>query len=298
MRRVKQADPALLYLEGLAPTGRRSMRSLLNHAARIVEIGEGVDDATWHKLNYQDVVTIQTRLRREGKAASTINVTLTAIRSLLSVAVNVGLYDSDELHRIRSIKKIRGSAALSGQALSRSQSNRLIKACREDNTVVGVRDLAMLSLMLFAGLRRSEVTGLSVRDLDLRRRVLTIKGKGDKIRESYLQPRVVEWIKGWLHERGREDEPLFVPVYSDCVVLRRLSSATVYDVVKRRCKEAGIGSVAPHDLRRTFATRLLEQGTDLAITSKLMGHSSVSTTTRYDHRNKKHQIQAMNSLMR
>lgn len=139
---------------------------------------------------------------------------------------------------------------------------------------------ALLMLLYSSGLRVSEVVRLRVEDLDADRRLLRVRrGKGRKDRYTLLARRAVEAVSvycraypigPWLFPGGRQD--------------RHLTTRSVQRVVARSARAAGITkNVTPHTLRHSFATHLLEAGTNLRIIQELLGHQSSRTTEIYTH---------------
>ena len=88
--------------------------------------------------------------------------------------------------------------------------------------------------------------------------------------------------------RGLEEGVFFPRICSGAdnskFIFREMQLSSIYRILQKRAELAAIGTVKPHDLRRTFATRMLEQGCDLFILQRAMGHTSVATTARYDFR--------------
>jgi len=138
------------------------------------------------------------------------------------------------------------------------------------------RDRAVLYLMLNSGLRISEVTALTIDDLDLvRGRVHVRHGKGDKERYSLFGPTAADCLRVWLVVRNSARPFLFVDKWG-----RHLTISGVYKIVKRVSGSAGV-KVNPHALRHTFGTEFLNAGglaTDLQL---LMGHEHIETTLIY-----------------
>ena len=157
----------------------------------------------------------------------------------------------------------------------------------------------MIALMAAAGLRRSEVVGLVVDDYERRRgRLVVREGKGGQQRELILPGTVRRDLAQWLKVRGRIDGPLFCPVLANgCTDIRALSAQRLYDVVLERAAAAGIDRCTPHDLRRTFVTRLLSQDVDLNTVRQLAGHSDIQTTARYDRRDDRVQRSALRQVV-
>ena len=143
----------------------------------------------------------------------------------------------------------------------------------------GLRDLAMIRLMLNAGLRASEVLSLTVRDINWRSGKLTIKrGKGDKDRVVWLNEDDLEILRSW-KEKKPESRLLFTTLAGQKIKDRYLRA-----MVKRRAKKAGITKdVHPHTLRHTFATDLYRDTKNIRLVQKALGHAALSNTMIYTH---------------
>ncbi len=126
---------------------------------------------------------------------------------------------------------------------------------------------------------------------------LTIKGKGNKERVNPLNNRVIDIIETWLDERGRSAGPIFVRILKGGkITALPMTDKTVYNIIIRRYQECGLKRLTPHDLRRTFATALLENGEDFFVVQDLMGHASIETTKRYDKRGERKKVEAGRAL--
>jgi site-specific recombinase XerD len=92
-------------------------------------------------------------------------------------------------------------------------------------------------------------------------------------------------LQQWLKCRGVQTGALFCPVLKNQrIVLRPLRAQAIYTIVQQRSLMAGLGKLRPHDLRRTFVTRLLESKVDINEVRQLVGHADIKTTSRYDYR--------------
>ena len=145
------------------------------------------------------------------------------------------------------------------------------------------RDKAMLELMYSSGLRRSEVCGLNVGDLDLLSGTVRVFGKGSKERIVPVGRQALRRLKDYMDRRSiednRDDSPLFLSVKG-----RRISDAAVPLILKRWARAANLHkSVTPHSLRHSFATHLLSRGCDLKSLQEMLGHKNLSTTQVYTH---------------
>lgn len=284
-----------LYLDNLAPSGRRSMRSLLQQAALLNEWTGPLEQMPWLSLRYQQVSRIRAALRQANKSPNTINTTLAAIRGVLKAGFLSGEFSALEWQRIQGIDRMPGKSLPAGRSLRATEINRLFKACQRD-PILGSRDAAMMAVLAYAGLRRSELVSLNLSDYGRRNGQLIVRqGKGQRQRELFLPTLARDFLRRWLQDRGPAPGPLFCQLAKNGERQsgRRLSALRVYGIVKYRAKEAGIAPCSPHDLRRTFVTRLLEQGVDFNTARQLAGHGQIQTTALYDRRQTKTQRQAM-----
>ncbi len=145
------------------------------------------------------------------------------------------------------------------------------------------RNLAIVSVLAYTGIRLSELCSLNTGDLDLQEGTLFVRsGKGDKDRLVMMSDSCADSLKAYLRDRGKgkaSSNALFLSR-----VNRRIDPTTVQRLVRRISSEAGIEKhVTPHVLRHTFATTILRNGGDIRFIQKLLGHSSVATTEIYTH---------------
>jgi integrase/recombinase XerD len=137
---------------------------------------------------------------------------------------------------------------------------------------------AILMTCYAAGLRISEACQLRVADIDSQRMVLRVRGKGDKERYTLLPPRLLHVLRVYW-KLCRPTDLLFpgrTPAGHIC-------PDTVRQVLAQAAAAAGLAKCTPHSLRHSFATHLLDQGTDLVVIQALLGHESIRTTTLYTH---------------
>lgn len=285
--------PYRVYLARLAPGSRPAMADALASVARIASSGRlGPEALPWHQLRYQHTQAIRQRLvetvsERTGKPLSpaSVNKALAALRGVLREAWRLGLLSAEDLARATDLEPVRGSRPLRGRALEPHEVAALFHACMRDGTPAGPRDAVVLALGLAAGLRRAEIAGLDLADVDLDREVVRVHGKGNKVREVPVKGGTLEAIRAWLAYRGSEPGPLVCPVgKGGHVELRRLAPQAILRVCEKRGREAGLAEFAAHDLRRSYISALLDQGVDLSLASDLAGHTSPTTTKRYDRR--------------
>lgn len=170
--------------------------------------------------------------------------------------------------------------------LDRSQVNRLMRQAERLVNGAGtnygrwqaIRDQALLALMVYAGLRESELISLDVCDVEIgerKGRVIVRHGKGGKYREVPLAKEVRRALGMWLDVRGADPGAIFQSKRGG-----RLTRRAVIHRVKEIGRLADV-QISPHDLRHTCAKRMLDEGTPLTVVQKVLGHSRLDTTARY-----------------
>lgn len=211
-----ERHPAFVYLAGLAPGSRRTMRSALEKIAELISGGRaGASDLAWWRLRYQHAALIRSALA-DHYAPATASKMLSALRGVLKECFRLGYTPAEEYHRARDLKSVRGSDLPKGRALSHGEIRRLFEACADDvasgkKVAIGARDAALIAVLYGCGLRRSEAVGLDLADYD--RTSGEVRGKGGKQRIVYAEGGAADALDAWLKKRGRRDPkgPLFSP---------------------------------------------------------------------------------------
>lgn len=273
------------------------MREALNAIASMLT--NGTCDAStldWSAIRYQHAAAVRAVLMEKYSPAMA-NKMLCALRRTLTEARRLGLMAAEDCNRAVDIRSIKGTGLLRGRALSAEELAALMAACTDDPTALGVRDAAMLAILM-VGLRRSEVVHLDLKDFNFRTRALTIRrAKGSKDRINYLPVGGVKAVSDWLVVRGKLPGPLLYPFNkAKLIIPRRMSEQGVLRALQRRGERAGVAPFSPHDLRRTFISDLLDAGADIVTVSQLAGHSSPSVTSRYDRRGEAAKLRAIDLL--
>ncbi len=176
-------------------------------------------------------------------------------------------------------------------ALSDDQARALLKAPKTESWQ-GRRDRAMLAVLLYHGLRASELCALRVGDLEERRgiRTLKVRGKGSKLRYIPAHPQALAAITDYLQvsaHAGEASAPLFVSASRrGKEALQPMERQRIRDLITRYATRAGLprAAVRPHALRATAATNALEHGADIAKVQDWLGHANPATTRLYDKR--------------
>ncbi len=279
-------NPARAYLLSLnSPRSRQTMASFLGIVAGMLGAGSA-DACSWGSLRRHHVMAVTELLRDTGRATATVNTYLSALKGVAKEAWMLRLMDVESFQHIRAVRNLRGSRLPRGRALSPDEIRALFAVCDADRTSLGPRDAAMLAVLLGCGLRRSEVVGLDLGDIVTQERALRVLGKGNKERLAYMPAGTWQRLHFWLEQvRSEVPGPLFSRIRRfDTLTDERLTDQAVYHILQVRQGQAGIEKCAPHDLRRTFATAMLDNGEDLITVKDAMGHASVTTTQQYDRR--------------
>lgn len=277
-------SPAAVYLASLTTGSRRTMLSALRQLAQLLGYPDYLA-CPWASLRYQHTAAIRAQLQ-DAYAPATANRMLACLRRVLQEAWRLELMTAEEYRRAADLKVIKAQRLPSGRALSASEVLRLFEVCAHDSTPAGVRDSALLAVLIGCGLRRAEAVALDVDDYDAGTGALKVRsGKGRKDRIVYAAGGVVTALADWLTVRGQSSGALFVRAYKG----GHISSVSMTDqavrvILAKRAALAGVADFSPHDLRRTHITSLLDAGADLATVQKLAGHADPNTTARYDRR--------------
>jgi len=151
------------------------------------------------------------------------------------------------------------------------------------STPLGLRDQAFLELLYASGLRISELVGIDLDDIEVRAKLVKVRGKGSKERIVPFGSKAEQAVRAYLPTRHAppDENALFVNYKGDRITAR--SVRRLFDkYVRAAALRAGI---SPHTMRHSFATHLLNAGADLRGIQELLGHASLSTTQKYTHLN-------------
>lgn len=167
--------------------------------------------------------------------------------------------------------------------LDQSQALQVLDhAGRHDGSPRGIRDAAIVEVLYATAIRVSELCSLDIDDVDAGNRLLRVVGKGDKERVVPYGAPAQRAIDAWLRIRSSVAQP---SVHALFVGERgaRIDARMVRSVVRTLTDSAGVPAVAPHALRHSAATHVLEGGADLRSVQELLGHANLATTQRYTH---------------
>jgi site-specific recombinase XerD len=238
------------------------------------------------RLAFNRIVVVRYRMHLEsrGLAANTINLQLAAVRRLAYEAADSGLLSPDLAAGIGRVKGVKQLGHRSGNWLSQDQSSEVLTQAFGEE-LRAKRDYAMLAMLLGCGLRRSELAGLEVDDIQMRQdhwAIVDLKGKAGHIRTVPIPRWAKRALDAWTSSAGITQGRVFRAISKMGKVWGTgISENVVWYVVKTCCQRAGLEHIAPHDLRRTCAKLCHNNGGELEQIQFLLGHASVQTTERY-----------------
>lgn len=287
-------NPYTVYTEKHSSTEtRRTMKGCLDRMAEIIsptrephlspeDSGETI---MWWLLGYEDAEILCRVFSERNYSPSHINKHLSAFRQVLKTSKRLKLMSAEDYDAAREIDNRDNDRLPAGRNIGGGEVADMLRACLRDASIIGIRDAAIIAALASTGGRREEIADMTIDQFDTAERTLKIIGKGDKQRELYLHDDAMAYIERWLVTLNATKGPMFRPINRWGQIRDgQMSALDVGRVIGKRRAQAGLRPMTTHDMRRTFAGDLLDQGVDLAIVQQLMGHSSPATTAAYDRR--------------
>lgn len=234
------------------------------------------------QVSRQQLITYLVRLKQEGRASSTV------ARKLASIKAFYRFLTAERYIRRNPAEVL--EAASRGLHLPKVLSVQEVERLLDEpnlGTLDGYRDKTMLELLYATGMRVSELVNVPVKNVDMKMQYVIVMGKGSKERMLPLGRTALHYLEHYLsvvrpqllHGKPDAAAELFVTGWGGPMTRERF-----YEIIVAYGKSAGISKrVTPHMLRHSFATHLLNNGTDLRIVQELLGHADISTTQIYTH---------------
>ncbi len=278
------------------------------YSRALLDFLEWYDDNDRPGFSKATVNAYREALLQAGKSRSSINQALSAIRKLAAEAADNGFVPPQQAYGVERIKGVRQSGIRAGNWLSQADAEKLIQTPlrRQQNDEIpqtkAIRDRAILSIMIGAGLRRAEVAGLEwqqIQQRDGRWAIIDLVGKGNRVRSVGLAPWVKVAIDRWATTCGLNSGRVFRALNKDgnlagevktkggSTADGNMTPQAIYNVVREHVIAAGFvtydgeAALAAHDLRRTAAALALKGGADLRQIQQMLGHASITTTEKY-----------------
>jgi integrase/recombinase XerD len=227
-----------------------------------------------------DVLRYLQHLRDDrGNGDSAVNRAVVVIRSFYRAIVAMG-HLAPSANPMAGFPSIKAVARKLPIALSPEQVSRLLSGPPED-TLIGLRDRALLSLLYGTGIRASECASLRCGQVDLLRLTITVTGKGGHERTIPLNPELATLLQTYTQARGPSlpNAPFFRSRFG-----RALGRGAIYERVRTCGQRSRLGiPLSPHRMRHTFATHLVRKGVGLVTIRDLLGHRLITSTQIYLH---------------
>ena len=284
-------NPLTLYLTRLAPSSQLTMRYVLQDAADRLGFEDiNLEDIDWHLLQPEHVIALVAALREDGYAPNTSSLYVNAVRGVMNEAWRMSLISQEHLLRMRTVKAAPGTRLGQGRNLRRTLIREMMDVCAADPRPQGLRDAALIGILYGSGMRKSESVNLDLSQINFAERSLRVIGKGNKELLKYAPDWAFAKLQAWLDFRrtqlkeGEQDDTfLFNRIRRGSHITReRITKHAIYYIARQRGEQVGV-KIMPHDFRRSFITRVIEEH-DLSIAQKLAHHTNIQTTASYDVR--------------
>lgn len=291
------ANPAQLYIASL--TTKQSRQTGVEACKRLLKVF-GQPDADWWTFPWWKVTAQETTMAREALLRayrpSTVRLTLCTMRQILMQCYRLGLMTAEIYQRAILLPKIRAKSAPAGRMLDPKEIGALDAHIGSIGGDYGAMVAAVFALGLGGGLRREELATVRVDTLADDGLSIRFVGKGGVEREQPLPTWASVCVRRWLSVRGeRRVKTLYLRTQGRRLKDREPSVWSIWSLIVETGEAAGVAAFTPHDLRRTFASQMLDLG-DLPLTQQAMAHESSATTARYDRRGRDRMVAVVAKL--
>lgn len=269
------------YIEYLDKIKNYSEKTSISYYNDLIEYNEflGNNFINILDINY-DIVTNYMKYLYERKInKNSISRKLSSIRSFYNYLVKEDIISNNYFKEISNPKK----ELYLPKFLKNEELDKIFSICSDDNKIEQ-RDSLIIELLYATGLRVSELVNIKINDIDFESRTIKILGKGSKERMVIYNNHTKKAMDIYLSD-GYHD---FNKLHSGYLILNKdgnkLSERYVRNIVNKLVIKAGLDiKISPHTIRHTFATDMLEGGSDLMTVKELLGHESLNTTSIYTH---------------
>ncbi len=274
------------YLDYLKTERRYSQKTITSYYGDLVEYDDFIKNNCIEILdiNY-DVVNRYLKYLYEKKISkSSISRKLSSIRGLYNYLIRENIVSINYFNEVSNPKK----DLYLPRFLKREELDKIFSVC-DNKSPIEQRDTLVMELLYATGLRVSELVNIKVANIDQKNRTIKVLGKGSKERIVIFNNHTKEAMGIYL----REGYKTFNKEGSQYLILNKygnkLSERYVRNIVDKFVRKAGLNiKIGPHTLRHTFATDMLENGSDLMTVKELLGHESLNTTSIYTHVTNEH----------
>ena len=238
------------------------------------------ENIAFEEVDYRLVRQYLAMLRDSGRQASSINRTISSLRSFYKFLVRENLSQRNPMHLVKALKIPKKLPVV----VEESKMLTLLDKMGETDDFETVRDFLVLELLFGTGIRLAELLAIQERDIDLYNKKVLIFGKRNKERFVPIHTTLVNTVKRYLHAKYIQDfenKSAYLIVTKEGKPAYR---ALIYRIVKKYLSQiTSQDKKSPHVLRHSFATALLNNGADLNAIKELLGHAGLAATQVYTH---------------
>lgn len=268
------------FVEYLISSGK-SKCTIEAYSLDIKQFFEFINDASTNikSIKYSDLINWSNFLEKSGLSTATRARKISAIKSFFRYLYKTEYISKNPAEMMESPKILQKAPKVISE-----KSAKILLGQTDNNKITSFRDYAIVAMFLFTGIRREELTNISLNDINLDNRTICIHGKGNKERFVYINDSLFPIIQEYLstyRERlktSKNSKFLFPSIKREQLSLNSINNIVNKAFIAAGIKEKGVGA---HILRKRFATTAFTNTRDIGTVSKLLGHSSSVVTTRY-----------------
>lgn len=269
------------YLEYLRVVRKYSDKTILSYYDDLVEYQEFLQNNFINILDIDDKVVKDylKYLYSRNITKTSISRKLSSIRGLYNYLANEDIITNNYFSKISNPKREKHLPKF----LKNEEIDKILSVC-ENNTPLEERDTLVLELLYATGLRVSELVNIKISDINKSDKSIKVLGKGSKERivlyNNHTKVALDKYLSDGYHSLNKKNNGyLILNNRGD-----KISDRYIRDIINKYVKKAGLDiKISPHTLRHTFATDMLEEGSDLMTVKELLGHESLNTTSIYTH---------------
>ncbi len=258
-----------------------SEKTIENYELDIIKYEQflNVNNLDYTKISYLNITDYLIYLNKLDLKSSSIARNLSALRSYYNYLLKKNIVNTNIFKLVSSPKREKKLP----NYLQYNEFESILNSCGNDN--LGIRNRAIVELLLASGLRVSELVNIKLNDLDFNEKSIRVIGKGKKERIVYFGDYALRSLNEYLESsreyllKSKNNEYLFINHLGDKITTRGIT-----DILDRLLELTAIEKkVSPHTFRHSFATMLLNEGANTKVVQELLGHASMKTTSIYTH---------------
>lgn len=235
-----------------------------------------IDDVSMlEKISPKEIREYMQHLHSSGMKASSVNTRIRPVKAFYNFLIDNDFIKSSPVNKVKALKTEKKLPKF----LTQDEVEMMITA------TTTIKERAILLVLVSTGIRRAELSGLMLDDIN--GDVMMVRGKGNKERKLFLAPSVAEIIqkyKDWRLQKFGDSIPnLFVTKFGTAYSGEAIRSNIHSIATRAGIDPERVEQISPHVLRHTYATNMISRGVDVSVVQRGLGHSSITTTTIYAH---------------